>query len=208
MFILKNKCFKININFNTNISQYKYITNYFTKQSNPFSHNNKFQYPIIKQNDNIKRKNVSFYYNQNAFFSKKFAKVKSSKIDQINITKAASHEESVDPNVYIKPKSTGDKKNDRTALGDLNKMDERMVIQYYFELRNIMMDYYKGPNFKLVYFILHAATSYVVINDLLQFYWIYQTYFASSMIGISYLNYEFYSTVKEKKFIDRFVFIW
>lgn len=148
---------------------------------------------------------------QKYFFNKKLSKIKVIKNNNVT-NKVDNSSENLDKtyegDVYIKPKMSIDKKNDKTNLESLMKMDDKSVVQYYNDLKNLIIDFGRGPNFKIFYFLFHISTCYGVINNFIQFYWIYQVFFGTSMLGLSYLNYEFYSTIKEKKIIDRFILAW
>jgi len=148
-----------------------------------------------------------FFKANKVFFSKKFAKAKQSNYNSYQYSPNLSADKQ-EEDLFIKPKINFDKKSDKSNLNALEKMDEKMVVQYYFDLKNIFMDYYKGPNFKFFYFAFHIATCYLAINNLIQLYWLYQVFLGGTMIGISYLNFEFYATAQEKKIMEKFVLIW
>lgn len=177
-----------------------------TKNNNNKNNNSNLQKTQIKNSSTL----IGLCKSQKSFFSKKFTKIKPSSTAQQNKNTSlkAEKEASDGDQIFIKPNTQTDKRSDKTGLNDLEKMDERQIIQYYFELRNFIMDYFRGPNFKLFYFCFHLGTSYLAINNLLQLYWLYQVFYGGSAIAVCFLNYEYYSSAKEKRFIDRVSLIW
>jgi hypothetical protein len=94
--------------------------------------------------------------------------------------------------------------NSSSILNNMTNLQK----QYYFnDIKNIYFDFNFGPKFKFTYLGIHISSMYFIlnINNFLQFYWLYQTFYGLTMFSIAYLNYEVYFDLNQKKTLDRFI---